>query len=78
MKIQVMQEDIDQGEQCSILDCPVAKAIARKFSARMVGVNRESVVIDTLKIHLPENVRNAIEDYDNGGEMNPFEFELPI
>lgn len=81
MRIDVTQEDIDQGERGSCLKCAVALAIHRAtqreievgyFTAGEHDCNWNEV------ISLPPLATQFIADFDLGAPVTPFSFELDI
>lgn len=64
MKIQVTQEDIDNGICGDPLRCPVAKALGRN-NMRILGIPYSN-----------NTVNNWILRFDMGFKVEPFEFEI--
>ena len=83
MKINVTQEDIDQGVPLSVLSCPVALAVRRAFGVHYASVGPvfitvEESVNDFDTYDTPANVSTFIEDFDTDqATVQPFSFELP-
>lgn len=78
MKIQVTQEDIDQGTPSEVCACPIALAAKRVFAHREIAVLDIVIQIgDRWEMALPDSAQKFIEEFDNGLPVTPFEFELP-
>lgn len=87
MKIEVTQEDIDQGMVRSCRECPVARAIKKKVGMKTcLGVTPSWVsfydIYDktdkTFLVQLPEKATEFINKFDGNEIVEPFEFELNI
>ena len=92
MKIEVTQDDIDQGKANDCHLCPVARAIARRFGIKhgsnaAVSVRASRIIIFKFahgnlvfnqEFDTPVAVQNFITEFDvsEGGE--PFGFDLPM
>ena len=91
MRIEVTQEDIDQGVRCDTDNCPVALAIGRQFKdcfAVLVGDanaavfrfyhdERSNMTRQTRSdFPLPQEAKTFVVDYDAGEEVAPFAFEV--
>ena len=77
MKITVTQNDIDSGYQYSCECCPVALAIRRDTGRKaIVGNFRVSFEDGSGFYDLPFDVSESIQHFDNGAQIDPFEFEL--
>jgi hypothetical protein len=81
MLIQVTQDDIDLGVQDSDANCPVANAILRQLGADMVSVGANDIVVyhkgDTAYLYdLPLEIAEWLDDFDDGEDVLPVEFEL--
>ncbi len=83
MKITVTQNDINSGYRYSCNQCPVALAIKRAMGRTpIVGCFRVTFEDEAGRVpyepayELPFDVREAIQHFDNGAQIDPFEFEL--
>lgn len=77
MRIQVTQEDIDQGEPGEPESCAVAKAIRRQLKPQHVQVT-DVIEINNSDFEAPPAVIEFIERYDHGHRVQPFEFDLAV
>lgn len=82
MKIQVTQEDINQGVRACTNNCAVALALKRA-GFPFVQVHSKSVITKMRddftvaeSIPLPEEVAFFIDSFDDGDPVGPIEFEL--
>lgn len=77
MKIQVTQQEIDNGTRQKASCCPVALAVS-------LATQRDArVTADTIrfgwKVYItPEPAASFIEAFDAGEPVSPFEFELEL
>lgn len=82
MKIKVTKEDIMRGQRSIPSACPVARAIHRITNKNCLVGSSVSFSIPmkakSRKVKLPESVISRIANYDLNGDMQPFEFDLPI
>ena len=78
MLIEVTAEDIKKGEQGNCWRCPIALALIRAFRTDDVAAPGPYARINHERLDLPNEVRRFIDDFDNGDEVSPFTFELPI
>lgn len=89
MLIYVTQADIDAETIPSLAryceTCPVSRAISRQTKLTSVSVSLGRVFHgpprprwERANIGLPPNACEAIHNFDMGGKMEPFEFELEI
>jgi hypothetical protein len=80
MRIEVTQEDIDNGLKGKCDSCAVALAAKRAFGNRIILVDGEQMdVIDNGKwdvLDLPDSAVAFIEAFDTGKPVKPFSFEL--
>ena len=85
MKIEVTQTHIDWAKillprpgNLRTHSCPVALAVAEVIPHR--GVSARFVDLTGVKdmIRLPAEATEAINNFDNSGLMEPFEFELDV
>lgn len=75
-KIQVTEDDINQGQPREERYCPVALAMSRALGAEDVLVGYAEAYVGDKCYAIPELTGGWIEDYDEWGEGSPFEFEL--
>jgi hypothetical protein len=79
VRIEVTQDDIDNGTVASCLSCPVAIAIKRVApTPRIVSVARLGILYGSKYIPAPIEVCNFIDRYDHRLPTYPFTFELEI
>lgn len=88
MKIQVTQEDIDNGHPGALSECPIAHALNRElggsWSVRMTkaincGIPDFSDKDDEIDvIDLPSDARHFIDRFDNNRVVRPFTFDAVI
>ena len=90
MKIAVKQKHIDKGETRSARCCPIALAVNERLHKKhYCYVNRFNIIIydrnedqrlsmrhDSFYADYMHPVRKFIRDFDNGNEVEPFEFDL--
>jgi hypothetical protein len=64
------------------MQCPVAHAIMRAYGYKIAGsvtVSRGAILMpDKGTGDVPESVKEFITRFDNGGWVEPFEFELSL
>jgi hypothetical protein len=84
MRVQVTQEDIEQGEQGSCKHCPIAIAVSRA-TGKKAYVGYDGISTGELpgpmfeprwQYETPKVARDFIVDFDYGLPTHPFEFEL--
>ncbi len=78
----VTKGDIASGIRSNDEECPVAIAARRRLKMP-VHVTCNRLIFDLPKTgqfanDLPENVRDAIERYDDGKGMKPFRFRMEV
>lgn len=83
--IHVTTEDIVQGEPENCYKCPIALAAHRVFpSAGYVVVTTDEIVLYTVTHkpfhydNLPAIGREFVRRFDEGDQVDPFDFELDI
>lgn len=81
MRIEVIQDDIDQGCPEDTGDCPVARALLRQVpSISGVLVDGAELVMRfpsfCVSVPTPGIVRDFIEQFDAGEHTEPFTFEF--
>lgn len=74
-KIEVTDEDIRQGVKGQCGRCPIALAAARA-GIKDVTVGSYTMKIKHLFIHLPRNVSEFINRFDDGLPVQPFSFVI--
>ena len=80
MKIEVKQEHIDKGIQCSAESCPIARAVKAK-THRSVYVSDNDMHYtrssgNTVMVDLPTVAQKFIAAFDKGQKVRPFAFEV--
>ncbi len=84
MKIDVTQEDIDQGLRNDGWKCPVGRGVQRATNDGDFAVEIDRIVRGTegdedyLSVELPEDVGERICKFDDGLGMQPFSFEIDL
>lgn len=78
MKIQVTQEDINNGMRRNGNKCPVTLAIKRATGIALVSSGLTICVYGRRELIPPVAVTEFIEQFDAGNPVSPFEFNLPI
>lgn len=91
VKVDVTRQDIDNGEQNECRLCPIAIALHRATGKRweVDGESaRELVLLPGDDVYfrkprspwvgLPRTVRQFIKAFDNGEDVQPFNFELVL
>ena len=84
MRIEVTEESIEDGVRGSPSECPIAQALcAHGFG--WPSVRRDHVVFTKhpgnflgIKADLPEEAQTFVRSYDDGEEVEPFEFEIDL
>lgn len=92
MRIQVTQDDIEQGCRAVAENCPIARAVIRATGIPYAWVCTVFIAVyatdedrDDIEHYqskslkhwvTPEDAAKRIKLYDATGHMNPFEFEL--
>jgi hypothetical protein len=84
-EINVTLEDILRGKSCKLTECPIALAIKRHTKDNIApsvgpdGVEWFDSGYETFVINeLSGDVLQRIQDFDDGGGMEPFRFYLDI
>lgn len=77
MKIDVTQEDIDNGCPESYFRCPVALAIS-KIGEECISVGHVAIFIGGKVFRTPSEVKYFISLFDKNEKVKPFSFELNI
>lgn len=82
MRIEVTQEDIENGQRGSGDRCPIARAVLRNLRVIPAGlyVGSQAIETDEEWIDLPREARAFIRAFDSLGSNQPlpFAFDLPI
>ena len=79
MRFNVTQRDISRGQVADCYRCPVALSMRRTLGYQVHVVCPEECEFPSGETAVfPEEVSDAIECYDNDGEMAPFTFDLEI
>ena len=79
MTVSVTEEDIAQGARRSCTTCPVAIAVARAYSEKIVWVNTCNITIGYEMgkvVATPLEVKRFVLEFDAGEPVFPFEFTL--
>lgn len=84
MKIDVTEQDIQDGMKDDIYSCPIALAATRVLKKRkglIVVVKNKSISFwddytDIQKITLPKNAQNFIDKLDSEKKVKPFSFTI--
>jgi hypothetical protein len=83
LTITVTQEDIDLGQKCETMHCPIARAAERAFghpvAIGLVGIY-DPLVVGKVLCEIPDWVALWIEEFDSGPrEMAPpIEFTVTV
>ena len=77
MRINVTQQDIDNGLRCNQTHCPIAIAVYR-CAALSFAVYSINMRYKEFNIQLPASVQEFIESFDNNKEVQPFSFEVNL
>lgn len=85
MRINVTDDDIKMGRKDNCRECPVALAIARDTNSYNVEVGGSYLIlIDDYRFDNSGNclglreVFDFVWEFDNGLEVKPFSFEMPL
>lgn len=85
MKIEVTNDDIQRGEPCEPLRCPVALAVTRATGAcgdDLVIVDYDSMYTRVCgiiwKASLPMDIKEFIRAFDAGESVVPSEFNIEV
>lgn len=80
--IRVTQRHIDQGKRNCPYGCMVALAIEEAIPGSWPTVDGATVLLSLgsqdSRIDLPAIARDAIDKYDDGQEVEPFQFDLEV
>lgn len=77
MRVEVSQEDIDNGVPGRPYSCAVALAVRRADGGWVSFVGSSEVRLrDHAWCSLPEHVQQFIIDFDHGRRVEPFAFDL--
>lgn len=83
IKIEVLQEDIDNGVRYMSTNCAIALAIKRQFPEFTVSVGSYDCTLwgkssDNKFVSVPHAQFHKIHKFDTGKTITPFSFELEI
>lgn len=80
MRIEVTQEDIENGKPYSAWSCAIAVAIRRATRREIVWVKlgENTIALYRREIPLPHSVKEWAERFDEGRSVEPFTFDLDI
>jgi hypothetical protein len=79
MKIEVTQQNINDGRKHNCTSCPIALAIYQATGEEAaVSCFRTYLGEDCAGIALPSSAALFIERFDAGKSVSPFSFDLPI
>lgn len=77
-KIEVTQEDIENGVPCKSLYCPIALAVSRKLGIPVyIGIYTVCAEHNDLA-KLPYKATKWITQFDIGRKVEPFSFDLDV
>jgi hypothetical protein len=76
-RVEVTQEHIDRGEKMNCHDCPIALAVSAALGQE-VTVGAEIVHLGKGLAYLPRSVSDWIVEFDLGGRVAPFVFDLEV
>ena len=76
MRIQVTQQDIDNGTRREGDSCPIALACSRL--GLEVDVHNTSIEIADKLHRLPHEAIRFVSNFDDGNDVLPFEFEVAL
>ena len=77
MKIQVTQENINQGKIAAGRSCAVALAVLEAFPSAKIVVGCDGININYNYFKMPDEVKRFVYAFDCGLSVTPFEFEIP-
>lgn len=77
----VGQKDINNGQVCDAVYCPVAIALRRTvpwniWGPAAVDVNIHALLINMVNYHIPRSVANFVRAFDRAQRVKPFKFWL--
>lgn len=80
MIIKVTEQDIERGSRVFSDHCPVALAINRATGRHAIVYHHAIKIGELSRIEypVPDKVREFIQDFDSGKEVQPFEFDLEL
>ena len=81
--IQILDEDIQQGQRCTSYKCPLACAIRRVCPlSRLITVHVSEFVVflekEKITFNIPSEVQDKVAHYDATGEMKKFGFRATV
>jgi hypothetical protein len=71
--VQITQNDIDEGVRGACFNCPMARALKRKFPDKRVMATTSEVLIGEAEFIYDGKVRGIILNYDITNNMEPFD-----
>jgi hypothetical protein len=77
MRVDVTQEDIEEGARGDCNFCPVARAIRRAFPTKSVFVGANTIGVGGERLEMPDDVDEFVCAFDSYCDVYPFSFELP-
>jgi hypothetical protein len=77
VRIEVGQEDIDQGCKASASYCPIARAVGRVIRGP-VSVGAIWITLEDSTVYLTDEARQWVWDFDNDRDVEPFSFEIDV
>jgi len=78
LTIRVLARDIGLGVPDSEVGCPIARALHRHAGFGDAWVTACSIEGAGSSAELPLDVQDFIEDFDRGGAVQPFSFEIEV
>ena len=81
VRVQVTQQDIDDGKAGEAYRCPVALAARRAFPRQHVRVYAPCIMLIESgypTFDLPSEARRFVDRFDGGVHVEPFEFDLDV
>jgi hypothetical protein len=75
MKVQVTQEDIDNG---NLRFCAVEHALVRSFGTEDVAVGLSFLSVNGDRYRLPDKAKSWIKKFDAKKPVKPFEFTAEL
>jgi hypothetical protein len=80
IRVNVTQQDIEQGWRGSSQACPVARALRRQDELRRWWVGPDYIIseLGSREANLPPEARVFISAFDHGYPVAPFSFDLEV
>lgn len=76
--IKVTEKDIENGKINNPTSCPIASAVKRRISDRLVIIGVDKMMLDNDYVVLPQRALEFINHFDNKKKIKPFNFYLSI